>query len=89
MVHGRPWQARSVAGEELGANNPFKLLADVVPGDVDMSDRTLVVVAVRLEDGGPGFVLLSRTADAATGYAGHGEVLLDETCRAASGAEPQ
>ncbi len=80
-LDGESWRARSVAGEDLAANNPFKLYADASPSNADLSKVTLVVAAIRLPDGAPGFALLARTADASAGYRGHGEELLDETCR--------
>jgi CDP-diacylglycerol pyrophosphatase len=75
---GHDYLAMRVAQQDLGATNPFKLLADGVPdARDDMGHYTLVVVGTP-----EGFVLL---ADHATGIddRGHGEDLQDHACAAA------
>ena len=85
MLEGQAWQARTVAGEDLGANDPFKLAAAAAPDAPNqMGLTTLVVVGAQLSDGAPGFYLLTRLSDPSQGDSGHGEFLLDETCRSAS-----
>jgi CDP-diacylglycerol pyrophosphatase len=66
----------TVAGEDLGAADPVKLLASRVD---DMGLETLVAVGAYLSDGQPGFVLLAGHADPATGNLGAGEELQDHT----------
>lgn len=79
-VRWRRYRVRLLNGEEL-TRDPFRLLAEGVPGArVDMGAWTLAVVGARLRDG-PGFFLLADRADAATGDAGHGEEVLDHACR--------
>jgi CDP-diacylglycerol pyrophosphatase len=72
---GRDYLAMRIAQQDLGSTNPFKLLADGVPGARDdMGHYTLVVV------GAPdGFVLLAGHATG-VGDGGHGEDLQDHAC---------
>ena len=80
---GQSYEAMTVAGEDLGAVNPFRLLADG-PADGDMGAETLVAVGAHLADGSPGFVLLAGRAS--SGGAGHGEDLQDHaSCPPARG----
>lgn len=82
---GGRYRARWISGEDLGANDPFKLLADGDPiARVDMADETLVLIAASRLDGAPGFVLLSDRADPSRGDIGAGEGLLDHSCRVLS-----
>lgn len=75
---GHRYDAMSVDGAELGSANPFRLLADGVPGArEDMASRTLVVVGSVDADGRPGFVLLTDRVDPATGDVAAGEELQD------------
>ena len=84
---GRDYLARVVAGRDLTGVNPFRLLADQVPGAAAaMGQWTLVVVGARLPpDARPGFVLLAGHADPATGDRGAGERLQDHGCALARG----
>lgn len=81
--NGVPWRryrVRLLRGEAL-TRDPFRLLADGVPGArADMGAWTLAVVGARLADG-PGFFLLADHADPRTNDAGHGEEVLDHACR--------
>lgn len=81
---GDPYSAMVIAGEDLGAVNPFHLLADGMPGArADMGRRTLVVVGAVLGDGRPGFVVLAGLVDPATGDTGGGEAVQDHQMCAA------
>jgi CDP-diacylglycerol pyrophosphatase len=61
---GHHYQAMRVLGEELGQANPFKLLADGVPGArKEMPRHTLVVVGATFADGDPGFIVLDDRTD--------------------------
>ena len=81
---GDLYSAIAVAGEDLGAANPFRLLADGVPGArADMGRRTLVVVGAVLGDGRPGFIVLAGMVDPATGDTGGGEAVQDHQLCAA------
>jgi CDP-diacylglycerol pyrophosphatase len=81
----RRWRVRALSGDDLGSRDPFKLLVAASPSlATDMGSQTLVVVGRTLKDGKAGFFLLSRTADPLTGDYGHGEYLLDKSCRAAA-----
>jgi CDP-diacylglycerol pyrophosphatase len=79
-VSGRHYEAMRLAGDDLGARNPFKLLAE---GDraarADMGLETLLVAPVTFADGAPGFVLLADRASA--GDAGSAEELQDHACK--------
>jgi CDP-diacylglycerol pyrophosphatase len=78
---GQAYRARRIDGEDLGAHDPFKLLAEEDPqARADMGRQTLVLVGVAFADSKPGFVLLSHRADPATGDKAIGENLLDHDC---------
>lgn len=78
---GHRYRVRWLEGEDLGANDPFKLLAQGVPSAAaDMAGETLVVIGARRSDGAPGFVLLSRHAVPAVGDGAAGEELMDHGC---------
>jgi CDP-diacylglycerol pyrophosphatase len=78
---GRHYAAIWVPGENLGPNNPFRLLADGLPGAArDMGNRTLVVIGLTRPDGTKGFVILSDRVQKETGDLANGEVLLDHHC---------
>jgi CDP-diacylglycerol pyrophosphatase len=79
---GHRYRAMRIAGEDLGGQDPFKLLAD---GDAmargDMGFETLVVAGAVFEDGSPGFIVLSDRADPSTHDPAAGESLLDHGCQ--------
>ncbi len=78
---GHHYLAMRVSGEQLGQANPFKLLADGVPGaQEDMGRHTLVVTGTTFADGEPGFIILDDHADRAAGDRGSGERLQDHAC---------
>jgi CDP-diacylglycerol pyrophosphatase len=81
---GHRYDAIRIADVDLDQVNPFVLLADGVAGARDdMAARTLLVVGSVDPDGGPGFVVLTDRADAATGDLAEGEQLQDhDICRA-------
>jgi CDP-diacylglycerol pyrophosphatase len=79
-----------VPGESLGSNNPFRLLAQGLPGaEKNMGDRTLVVVGYTRTDGAAGFVLLEDQVNRGNQDFAHGEDLLDHSCRIATPAPPK
>jgi CDP-diacylglycerol pyrophosphatase len=79
-LEGHHYLAMRVDGEQLTVN-PFKLLADSVPGARDaMGYQTLVVVGWTFANGRDGFIVLDDRANAATGDTGSGEELQDHTC---------
>jgi CDP-diacylglycerol pyrophosphatase len=78
---GKHYRARRLDGEDLGGQNPFKLLAGSgLDAGGDMSRQTLAVVAVRWPDGRPGFVLLATTGGTLENPSGASEALLDHSC---------
>jgi CDP-diacylglycerol pyrophosphatase len=80
-VGGYSYSAMRVMGPALAGANPFKLLADGVPGArADMKLRTLVVAGMRFEDDAPGFVILEDRADLARFDFGAGARLQDHDC---------
>jgi CDP-diacylglycerol pyrophosphatase len=71
------YQAMRIMGVELGAINPFALVADRLPGAKDaMAEYTLVVAGMQFQEG-PGFVVLAAGGELA------GELLLDSSCAVA------
>jgi CDP-diacylglycerol pyrophosphatase len=81
---GHDYMAMRLDQPDLGATNPFVLLADGVPGArADMAHETLVVIGDSSQ-GRDGFVLLAGHATPATGDWGSGEQLLDHACAAAT-----
>ncbi|HEY5072211.1 MAG TPA: CDP-diacylglycerol diphosphatase [Caulobacteraceae bacterium] len=78
---GHRYRARRLMGADLGARDPFKILAT---GDAkaraDMGRETLVVIGETFADGRPGFVLLSDRADLARFDVAAGEELMDHKC---------
>ena len=78
---GHDYRARRLDGAELGANDPFRLLA-AAPGvgAAGMADETLVVVGASFAGGVPGFLLLADRVDLAAGDRGNGEELQDHDC---------
>jgi CDP-diacylglycerol pyrophosphatase len=81
------YMAMWLPGEHLGSNNPFKLLAEGVPGAAkDMADYTLVVVGSTRASGAAGFVILEDQVNRESGDLASGEELLDHSCRIAAAA---
>ena len=73
------YEAMRVMGEEVGAADPFELLADKLPAAKSaMGDYTLVLAGMEFNEG-PGFILLAGKGPA-------GELLLDSTCAIAATA---
>jgi CDP-diacylglycerol pyrophosphatase len=71
---GFEYQATRVMGRELGARNPFEILANRLPGAKDaMGEFTLLVAGVEFKQG-PGFVLLAGNSVPGA------ELLLDSSC---------
>jgi CDP-diacylglycerol pyrophosphatase len=78
---GHQYRAIRVSGETLDGVDPFKSIADGVPGARGtMGNQTLAVVGVDLPGGAPGFVILNDQADADTGDRGAAEDLQDHSC---------
>jgi CDP-diacylglycerol pyrophosphatase len=75
-VAGWHFDALRILGEDLGASNPIRLLADRMPGPQARREEYSLVVAGMQYREGPGFVVLMGTALP-------GELLLDSTCAVA------
>jgi CDP-diacylglycerol pyrophosphatase len=73
---GRRYRARRLVGADLGARDPFVLLA-AEAGDArrEMARQSLAVIGAQFDDGSPGFILL---ADG--GAHAFAEGLLDHGC---------
>lgn len=83
---GHDYLTLRIEQSDLGAINPFVLLADGVPGArTDMGHYTLVVAGDTFQ-GKEGFVVLAGHASPATGNWGSGEQLQDHACAAATAA---
>jgi CDP-diacylglycerol pyrophosphatase len=77
IMGGYEYQAIRVMGQELGARNPFELLADHLPGAKKaMGDFTLLVAGMEFKEG-PGFVLLAGKAVPGA------ELMVDSSCEVA------
>jgi CDP-diacylglycerol pyrophosphatase len=80
-LNGHPYQAMRVMGPTLDGHDPFKLLADGVPGARDsMRTRTLVVVGMLFDGDKPGFVILTDHIDPLRLDFAAGARLEDHTC---------
>lgn len=78
-VVGRKYRIMRLEEEELGAADPFKLLASGIPGATDsMGNWTIVVAGAHSRNGGNGFYILASDS------APSGEQLLDFKCSAAA-----
>jgi len=85
-IDGHPYLAMRVLGATLDGHNPFKLLADGVPGAAaDMVQRTLAVVGMQFDQAGPGFVILEDRTDLLGGDFAAGARLQDRACALAHG----
>jgi CDP-diacylglycerol pyrophosphatase len=81
------YMALWVPGETLDATNPFKLVADGLPGAAQkMGDQALVVVGATRPDGVPGFIVLEDHVDRAHYDLAAGEELQDHACHVAETA---
>jgi len=79
------YRARWLAGEELGARDPFKILARTDPeARVDMGDETLALVGATKPNGAPGFILLTDPGDGTPNDQAAAEELLDHRCEIAT-----
>ncbi len=77
---GSHYRIMRLDGAELGARDPFKLLADNLAGArSDMGAWTLAVVGVNFGDT-PGFLVLAARGGEPDDPQGSGEDLLDHTC---------
>jgi CDP-diacylglycerol pyrophosphatase len=85
-VGGYGYWAMRVMNSTLAGVNPFKLLADGVPGArSDMKLHTLVVVGARFEGDAPGFFILQDRADLLHLNFAAGARLQDHDCALAQG----
>jgi CDP-diacylglycerol pyrophosphatase len=76
VLEGSTYQAMRLMNDDLGASNPFELLASLkADARHHMQDYTLVVAGMQFKSG-PGFVVLTGTGPS-------GELLLDSTCAGA------
>ena len=70
-----------VQADALDGTNPFKLLADGVPGArLAMGEQTLIVVGAEFAGGSPGFIILTDQVNLARGDHASGEELQDHGC---------
>jgi CDP-diacylglycerol pyrophosphatase len=73
VLEGSTYQAMRIMSDDLGATNPFELLASLnADARRHMVDYTLVVAGMQFK-GEPGFVVLAGTGPS-------GELMLDSTC---------
>ena len=73
-MNGFEYRAIRVMGRNLGARNPFEILADRLPGAKNaMGDFTLLVAGMEFKDG-PGFALVAGSSVPGA------ELMLDSSC---------
>jgi CDP-diacylglycerol pyrophosphatase len=90
LLDDRVYSALRIDGEDLAGKDPFRLLANGVPGArADMRAFTIVVVGMQFADGAGFAVLAGRTPAGgenavqlltSRGLVAPGETLLDSTC---------
>lgn len=81
---GRIWLVRRLNGADLEGTDPFRLLAEEVPGArAQMGRETLAVTGATFAGGVPGFYVVAGRADLAAGNPGSAEELLDHDCAVA------
>jgi CDP-diacylglycerol pyrophosphatase len=77
---GHSYRVRRISTPDL-AQNPFRLVADTLPGAAaHMGEQSLVVVGAIFADGQEGFYLLADQVEAAEATSGWGEELQDHDC---------
>ncbi len=78
---GHPYLARRIDGPDLAGVDPFRLVAESLPGAAaDMGGQTLVLAGAGFGAGQEGFYLLDDHVDPAQPARGWGEELLDHDC---------
>lgn len=81
-----PYFITKIPRDSLAGINPFKLVADGLPGaSGDIGLQTLVLIGAQFQDGKQGFYLLSSHYDGPR--SAHGEDLLDPGCQAAKSSD--
>ena len=84
---GHSYRAMRIAGAQLGAVNPFRLLARSLPDPAaSMGRHTLVLVGADFPQ--PGFILLDGQASLLHLDRGSGGELQDHSCAIATGKQP-
>jgi CDP-diacylglycerol pyrophosphatase len=78
---GHSYLARRIDGPDLAGVDPFRLVAESLPGAAaDMAGQTLVLAGAGFGAGQEGFYLLDDHVDPAQPARGWGEELLDHDC---------
>lgn len=78
---GHRYRAMRISGDDLSAQNPFRLLADSDPAiRADMGRQTLAAIAATFADGKNGFILLNDRANIAALDFASSSNLLDQDC---------
>lgn len=79
QIAGHPYFVRAVMGETLNVN-PFRLVADGLPGAKTSMAAWTIGLAGATFDGKPGFWILAGHADPAAGEWGSAESIQDHDC---------
>jgi CDP-diacylglycerol pyrophosphatase len=86
-LNSHPYRAMRIEDAELRGADPFRLLADGVPGArANMASQTLVLTGASFADGKDGFYLLADHVDLLSADLASGEELLDHDCAVAKTA---
>jgi len=84
---GHVYQVRSVRTLDRPGADPFRLVANGIPGArADMARQSILVTGAIFPGQGTGFYILETSANPATGNAGHAEELQDHDCALAQGS---
>jgi CDP-diacylglycerol pyrophosphatase len=84
LLAGRQFRAMRVLGTDLGARDPFDLLARDAGARSAMGERSLAVVGADFPGEGPGFVILNGRVTGRFGTAANAEILQDHACGVAA-----
>jgi CDP-diacylglycerol pyrophosphatase len=84
VLEGAPYTIRRIDGLELTGMNPFDLVAQrLTSRGEELGRATIVVAGAGADETDPGFFVLLGQTDPVHGASGHGEDLLDHSCRIA------
>ncbi len=84
VIDRTPYKARRIDGVDLTGVNPFDLVAEWLSSrGEELGHATIVVIGSGSDESNPGFILLVSLEDQGHREYGHGEDLLDHSCRMA------
>ena len=87
VLAGHRYRVRRIDAAELGQTDPFRLLADEIPGARRNMGAWTLVLAGETSNGAPGFYLIATRANPAAGEMASGESLQDHACKGTASAQ--